>query len=558
MGPDIAAMPVETRTALRLPRWFVAITSYVLAFFWRIKPDLAKDLRSEGQEQIELSSCTSTHKPRGDARHDELHTHVEEAEVKLIARAKEVVQHAGELAEEIRQHRARAYELQHAAPHECRRAEELAQVYRHQALTDTMYRSLTNFVMQMLRYTGPDVETHTTHRHMSQWTSTVAVTDVRVLSRVRWATRLQCCVLSIIVFQVFHGGVPADEDSIATVSGPAWTNASAPGPANATATAGMLGFVRRRPFALAICEASNEPRAWLTAAASVCVLLSLVVAAASTFRNVYLWGVLYMDVVCAISLLQTLVRTTVLANAYRHIPDVGPICGASAALYSIAYVSMFTTMLASDLFRYRAPCLRLLLCLSVAVMLGYEVHARSGGPIAEEQGRPTGTFVDRFLQYDDKSAPTVQGFLLVMDWTVVCLMFQDMLSTLKRPSECSFCSLPCDLASLTAFYGREAHDRELVGAHRAQQLFRCFGCPQLFVETALQTHVIGHYMVDRVIRAGRRHKRADHAPGRTQGSASASASASGAGQKARSATTGTGAGAGPVLSSDATMVPYSC
>lgn len=56
-------------------------------------------------------------------------------------------------------------------------------------------------------------------------------------------------------------------------------------------------------------------------------------------------------------------------------------------------------------------------------------------------------------------------------------MFQDMLATLLRPAECSFCSLPCDLASLSAFYGREAHDREVLGRQR-YNLLR-LGCQNL-------------------------------------------------------------------------------
>ena len=50
--------------------------------------------------------------------------------------------------------------------------------------------------------------------------------------------------------------------------------------------------------------------------AALCVVLSVVVVAMATWRNVHWGGVLYFDVACPLSLLQTLIRTVVLVSSY--------------------------------------------------------------------------------------------------------------------------------------------------------------------------------------------------------------------------------------------------
>lgn len=161
-----------------------------------------------------------------------------------------------------------------------------------------------------------------------------------------------------------------------------------------------------------------------------------------------------------------IIRTYVLAATYARLDDKGVECGLAASFYSLSFLSMFANMVACDLLRFRAPFLRLMLALSVVTYLSYELLARRNGLIAEEQFLPTDSWLDDYLPYETGSPPTVQNFIQTIDYSVAVIMAQDMLATFLRPYECAFTSLPCDLAALTAFYGRELHDRQILGRHR--------------------------------------------------------------------------------------------
>ena len=130
------------------------LSQYLLSFCWRSKPDLGAEVWTDErslhvQPIAAAASSESGHDEMARQRAAALCEHLDSAERALIERAEEMVRRVGGIADEVRQLRGVTREMEAAFPKVYRA--EAAKIYRHYALTDTMYRSLNNYQLHMLR-----------------------------------------------------------------------------------------------------------------------------------------------------------------------------------------------------------------------------------------------------------------------------------------------------------------------------------------------------------------------------------------------------------------------
>lgn len=286
----------------------------------------------------------------------------------------------------------------------------------------------------------------------------------------------------------------------------------------------------RLPMALIICRGKQSLVSEVLFIAGVAMPAVLVTLALSVYNNVNWSGIWYLGAAYNVwfVLLQTVIRTIVYTGAYAHTPvlpqaanlsaaavtnatGLGCVldstqlqlvndaltagaegqllgatfttglnstganefdfdergCGIAVGMYSFTHLLLLCSYMLSDLFKCRAPFMRLCLACVIAILMYLEIQARSAGPLLpNEQEPPTRWELLNALL----GGATTQTFILALDRSVLTLMIAGFASTLLRPDFCAFILLPATVPDAMFYYDADRKNRTLLGARRRDRL----------------------------------------------------------------------------------------
>jgi len=146
-----------------------------------------------------------------------------------------------------------------------------------------------------------------------------------------------------------------------------------------------------------------------------------------------------------------------------NVSGCGMASGAGAAwATSFVEIVLLCVFMLLDIFKRKAPMLRLLLAVLLAMYLIGEITARSTVKFPKEQ-QSSGALSSIF-------GKTAQDVIYTIDYAIFTLLMIAFATTLLRPDACAFMVLPCKDSTVLFFYRQDDRNRRLLGMRRLESI----------------------------------------------------------------------------------------